>query len=296
MRPGYRIPLMKPKSIMGAKKGNLLIRVANAFLNMRVRGGKLLIADQNSVLDLDGVFRAIGDATGGETFHPFQIYNPGSDPTIFRIRGGRIQVPELYPADTSARTFGLSTAMSLLRATCTDRLYEDDSTAAAYEGNDLTLADWTGGAGGGPMQACLIYLTVTQSSATPGAPSTAIVAEFQDALTDWNIPAYDINDGLGNNVIKILLGIIWPHNVSGSAPGPWTLTSARFSQCVRSNIVGLFDCTRSQFVYADYEATRVYFPGQMIRWSSTGKTYVLRGNAAYINLAPNVGANWVVLN
>ncbi len=68
-KKGLRIPYMRPGTIMGPKKGNLLIAVANAIMNLQVVkgiGNDFILSELNSILTLDnsGPDAGAGSGTG----------------------------------------------------------------------------------------------------------------------------------------------------------------------------------------------------------------------------------------
>lgn len=83
---GQRIPLPQTKGRNNALNVGYLrkiVRVCNAILNLRVKGGKFLISDENSILDLTPT--EISASAAGD--FPFQITQVGTWPSISVTQG-----------------------------------------------------------------------------------------------------------------------------------------------------------------------------------------------------------------
>ena len=297
LEPGMRLEYYRPgegkPNLFSAEDANVERALLNAFAASKVVVGTrpgFNLSERGAVFTVPKSSAASNSGSSGG-FHPFKVYNPtGAAANTFRVRGGYVWAPELFPASTTQREIDVADTHVLQEVSGTDGISwtSDDEGSSA---NDLVLDDWDNGAAG-VHGFYSIWAEIYQVVSSPGVITMTIQGDF-GPLGDNAPPGFTQRfDTMPGDEEKTYIPIarIIPTGYDGT-----DITGARIVQFQNSNVSTLMALGGQSRFIGTYTDDRIYYPGDIVFSVALGEWFINVDNNAIIGYVPGVASQWVDL-
>lgn len=213
-----RIPYMKPGYVMGPTTGNMLIAVANAFLNLSVVAGTkndVLISELNSILSLD-IANLAANGTGGPTIK-VEDYTVLNQTTLnFQAELGVTLIPK-SGSDPANGVVGITGGMHRgefysAGSPFSFPIFNGDTFSVRYEDGSSNIY-------------CFLFCAQYYNRALSGDTGVIQSADYPTAqmVYDFSINGMaSLAAAAASRIWMIPTGFMWP---TGLVPGDLTLVS-----------------------------------------------------------------------